>query len=174
MESLAKVATSQGGHVLEVGFGMGISGGFIQESKKIKTHTIIECHPLMIESAKKKFTKQIKSGRVVLLEGFWEDVTKNIPDKSFDGILFDSCPLDKEVEFFQFFPFFKEANRLLKNNGIFTYFSDESHEISKGHLFELKMAGFTNIHFELCKVDPPESCLYWKHNTIVVPMVKKF
>jgi len=173
MKRLAQVATSKGGSVLEVGFGMGISAGFIQQSKKIKNHYVIECHPLVLKSANKKFSKQIKSKRLILLKGFWENVTKNIPDKSFDGILFDSCPLDKEVEFFQFFPFFKEAFRLLKDDGIFTYFSDEPNKISNAHKNLLKKAGFTNIRYEVAKVKPPKDGIYWKHDSIVVPIVKK-
>ena len=173
MKKLAEITTSKGGNVLEVGFGMGISAGFIQKSKKIKTHTMIECHPLMIANAKKKFSKQIKSKRFILLEGFWEDVVKKIPSKSFDGILFDSCPLDKKVEFFQFFPFFKEAFRLLKDDGIFTYFSDEPKNISPKHKEVLEMAGFKNINFEISKVKPSKNCLYWKHNTIIAPIIKR-
>ena len=173
MKKLADVATAKGGHILEVGFGMGISAGFIQKSKKIKTHTVVEVHPLMIASAKNKFAKHIKKGRFILKEGFWEDVTKKMPSKSFDGILFDSCPLDSGVEFFQFFPFFKEAFRLLKDDGVFTYFSDEPKGISERHQKELKKAGFTGINFKICKVKPPKTCDYWKHNTIVIPIVKK-
>lgn len=173
MKRLAEIATTNGGNILEVGFGMGISAGFIQKSKKIKNHTVIECHPLMIESAKNKFSKNGKNKKFTLLEGFWEDVSKNIKSKTFDGILFDSCPLDKEVEFFQFFPFFKEAYRLLKDDGVFTYFSDEKLTISKEHQKLLKKAGFKNIKFEVTKVNPPKDCIYWKHKTIVSPIIKK-
>jgi guanidinoacetate N-methyltransferase len=173
MKRLASIATSKGGHVLEIGFGMGISSSFIQKSKKIKNHTVVECHPLMIDLAKNKFSKQIKSGRLILKEGFWEDVTKKIPSKSFDGILFDSCPLDSGVEFFQFFPFFNEAFRLLKDGGVFTYFSDEVKEISVRHKKELRNAGFKNIGFKICKVNPPKTCEYWRHNTIIAPIIKK-
>lgn len=174
MKELAKITTSQGGNVLEVGYGMGISASFIQKSKKIKSHTIIECHPLIIKNLKKKFKEEIKKGGVVVKEGFWENVTKKIPSKYFDGILFDSCPLDKEVEFFQFFPFFKEAFRLLKNDGVFTYFSDESINISKKHMNQLHEAGFKNVKFKICKVKPPKNCLYWKHRTIIAPIIKKW
>lgn len=173
MKSLAAIVTSRGGDVLEVGFGLGISAGYIQKSKKINTHTVVECHPAVIASAKLKFAKELKSGRMKLLEGFWEDVTPNLPAKSFDGIFFDSCPLDSGVEFFQFFPFFQEAFRLLKDDGIFTYFSDEAKDISKEHMKQLTDAGFKNIQFKICKVYPPKTCEYWKHNTIVSPLVKK-
>lgn len=173
MKSLAAIVTSKGGDVLEVGFGMGISAGYIQKSKKIDLHTVIECHPAIIEFARKMFNKELKSGRMKLLEGFWEDITPNLADKLYDGILFDSCPLDSGVEFFQFFPFFEEAYRLLKDEGIFTYFSDESKEISSEHRKELKIAGFKNIDFKICKVHPPKSCEYWKHNTIISPIILK-
>lgn len=175
MKSLAAIATSQGGDVLEVGFGMGISAGYIQKSKKIKSHTIVECHPKVIKSARKMFDKELASGKMKLIEGFWEDRTPTMADESYDGILFDSCPLDSGVEFFQFFPFFKEAYRLLKAGGTFTYFSDEATEISDIHKQELIKAGFKeeNINFKICKVNPPKSCEYWKHKTIVSPIFKK-
>lgn len=173
MKSLATLATSRGGKVLEVGFGMGISAGYIQKSKDIKSHTVIECHPAVFQYAKKMFKKQIASRRLKILKGFWEKVSPTLPSKSFDGILFDSCPLDSGVEFFQFFPFFKEAFRLLKDDGIFTYFSDEARGISPPHMRLLRNAGFKNITFRLCKVNPPKTCEYWKHKTIVIPIVKK-
>lgn len=173
MKSLAALTTLRGGEILEIGFGLGISAGYIQKSKKIKRHTIIECHPDVIAFAKKKFKKQIASGRIRLLEEFWEDITPKLANESFDGILFDSCPLDSPVEFFQFFPFFTEANRLLKKSGIFTYFSDEPKRISEKHRAVLKKAGFTNIDYKICYVHPPKDCEYWKHSTIVAPMITK-
>lgn len=173
MKSLAAIATSRGGDTLEIGFGMGISCGYILSSKKIKSHTVVECHPQMIASAHTMYAKDLSSKRLKILRGFWENVSPTLKDKSFDGILFDSCPLDSGVEFFQFFPFFKEAFRLLKDGGIFTYFSDEATEISKKHLQELKKVGFKNIDFKICKVHPPKTCEYWKHNTIVAPIIKK-
>ena len=173
MKSLAALVTSQGGKILEVGFGMGISAGYIQKSKKILTHRVVECHPAVIASAKRMFKKQLTNGRMKLLKGFWEQVTPKLPAKSFDGIFFDSCPLDSGVEFFQFFPFFEEAFRLLKDDGIFTYFSDEAKGISPKHKKLLQKAGFKNIKFRICKVNPPKTCEYWKHKTIIVPIVRK-
>ncbi len=145
MKSLAAIATSNGGNVLEVGFGLGISAGYIQNYNNIKSHTVIEAHPTVIASAKEKFKAELASGRMNLLESFWEDITPTLPEKSFAGILFDTCPLDSGVEFFHFFPFFKEAYRLLEDNGVLTYFSDEATDISQQHREELHNAGFTNI-----------------------------
>ena len=173
MKSLAAIVTSKGGTILEVGFGLGISAGYIQKSKKITSHTVIECHPAVFANAEKMFKKHIARGRIKLLKGFWEQVSPKLPSKSFDGILFDSCPLDSGVEFFQFFPFFEEAYRLLKDDGIFTYFSDEARDISPKHMRLLRKAGFKNVKFEVCKVNPPKTCEYWKHKTIIVPIVRK-
>ena len=119
------------------------------------------------------YAKDIARRRLKILKGFWEDVSPKLSSKSFDGILFDSCPLGSPVEFFHYLPFFKEAYRLLKDDGIFTYFSDEPHTISKKHRKYLEKARFKNIKFKICKVHPPKTCKYWKHNTIVTPIIKK-
>lgn len=175
MKSLASVVVSKGGNVLEVGFGLGMAARFIQRSKKVKTHTVLECHPQVIKYAKKMFPKPIVSGRLILIEGFWEDTSSKLKDESFDGIFFDSSPLDEETHFFQFFPFFKEAHRLLKPGGIFTYFSDEATGFSEEHMRTLLRAGFEkkNIDFKICRIKPPKSCRYWRKNTIIVPIVIK-
>jgi len=173
MEQLAEVVVSNGGHILEVGFGLGISAGFIQKSKKIKRHTIIEAHPDVVKYAFKLFPESIKSGRMNIIQGFWEDVTQMLKDDFFDGILFDTSPIHKETVFFHFFPFFQEGCRLLKKGGIFTYFSDEPKEITPNHMRMLRKAGFKKIDFKICKVQPPKSCRYWRYNTIVVPIIHK-
>ena len=51
MRELARIASSRGGTVLEVGFGMGISAQFIQQSK-IKHHIIIEMNANVAERAR--------------------------------------------------------------------------------------------------------------------------
>lgn len=173
MKELAQVVTQNGGDILEVGFGLGISANFIQKSNKIKSHVIIECHPDVINFITKKLKEKIALGKVILINGFWEDVVPKLKDNSFDGILFDTSPIEKEVHFFHFFPFFKEAYRLLKKGGVFTYFSDEAKKLSPPHLRALKSAGFKKISYKICEVNPPKNCRYWKEKTIVVPIVIK-
>ena len=48
MSASAAYVTEGGGDILEVGFGMGISAGYIQ-SHSISSHTIIENHPQIVE-----------------------------------------------------------------------------------------------------------------------------
>jgi len=173
MKDLASVATKNGGDILELGFGMGISSGYIQKSKKLKKHFIIDCHPGVVRKAQKMFGEQISNGRLILIQSFWEDIVSKFKENSFDGILFDTGPIDKETEFFHFFPFFKEAFRLLKKGGVFTYFSDEPLGFSKQHLDKLESSGFKKIDSRICKVNPPETCRYWKHKTILTPIITK-
>ncbi|MBF2000330.1 MAG: methyltransferase domain-containing protein [Synechococcales cyanobacterium M58_A2018_015] len=173
MKRLAEIATSQGGHVLEVGFGLGISAGFVQASPAIHKHTVIEAHPEVVKFARTRFNQNIAAGKMEILNSFWEDATRDLPDASFDGILFDTCPLHQETVFFHYFPFFPEAYRLLRPNGIFTYFSDEPREISADHERLLRQAGFQQIDFEVVPVTPPADCRYWTHNTIVAPIIRK-
>ena len=67
MADLAKIVSTNGGSVLEIGFGMGISAGYIQKDKKVAKHTIIECHPQVAARALKEFRKQIKDGKLIII-----------------------------------------------------------------------------------------------------------
>jgi len=50
MKASADYVCSNGGDILEIGFGMGISAGHIQ-ANSISSHTIVENHPQVIEKA---------------------------------------------------------------------------------------------------------------------------
>ena len=173
MKRLAGIATSTGGHVLEFGFGLGISAGFIQRSDIITKHTIIEAHPEVVKFAYTKFPEALASGRMNIIQDFWESATPKIANNSLNGILFDTSPLNQETVFFHYFPVFPEAHRLLRNGGVFTYFSDEPERISDEHLKKLREAGFNNIDFEIVNVRPSPECRYWPYETIVAPIVRK-
>ncbi len=170
MQALASIACSQGGKVLEVGFGMGISSRYIQ-SHDIDEHVIIEANSDVFDKLIK--FAQSAPGKVTPIFGFWQDVTKNLPDEMFDGILFDTYPLRESEVHKNHFDFFVEAYRLLKSGGILTYYSDEIADFSPDHKKALEGAGFQNIDKQICDVNPPEDCLYWKSKTIVAPIVRK-
>ncbi|MCX6742776.1 MAG: hypothetical protein NT116_00900 [Candidatus Parcubacteria bacterium] len=173
MKELVDVATRNSGKILEVGFGMGISAGYIQKSNKFSTHTIIEAHPGVISYAANKYKDEIAKGKMILINGFWENVVDMLKEDYYDGILFDTGPIDRETFFYHFFPFFKHAYKLLKKGGMFSYFSDEAVEFSIEHMEKLKEAGFVNIDSKICKINPPKDCRYWTNNTILIPIIYK-
>jgi guanidinoacetate N-methyltransferase len=170
MKLLASIATSNGGAILEVGYGMGISTRYIQEHI-IKEHTIIEANQDVFE--KLVTYANTSAHTIVPMLGFWEEVVTSLPNESFDGILFDTYPLTEEDIHVNHFSFFKEAYRLLKPGGILTYYSDEIIDFSLVHLELLQEAGFRDINKQLCSITPPPDCKYWKSATIVAPIVRK-
>jgi guanidinoacetate N-methyltransferase len=172
MLRLAQIASSKGGTVLEVGFGMGISAGFIQEYN-IERHIIIEMNEEVAVRAR-TFAKKAKHP-VVVLEGLWEEVIKKIPNNSLDGILFDTYPLSElEIHKNHFF-FFKTAYKKLKRSGVFTYYSDEIKTFTPTHQKKLIEAGFKKRHIEsvIVPIHPPKNCKYWKSDTILAPIIRK-
>jgi guanidinoacetate N-methyltransferase len=168
MKALAEVATRRGGRVLELGFGMGISAGHVQDNA-LDEHVIIEANEQVFEKLQ-QFAAAHPS--VTPMLGFWQDVIPTLEPGSFDGILFDTYPVQAEEVAAHWF-FFETAYRLLKPGGVFTYFSDEVSGFSERHLAALRAAGFSDIRAEICHVNPPEGCLYWTAPTIVVPILTK-
>ncbi len=174
MEHLASIATANGGAVLELGYGMGISAAAIQ-AQDISSHTIIECHPDVVRRCVTDFKEAFIDSSMRLYTGFWQNVTPTLRSEIFDGILFDTYPIKEEEHIGPHMWFFEEAFRLLKPGGILTYYSDEATHFKPMHLDRLASAGFTEegIGLELCEVSPPEGCEYWQEDTIVVPIVRK-
>ena len=172
MEKLAKIATSRGGVVVELGFGMGISAGFIQRAN-IEKHIIVEANHQVAEKGRGFAEKSAHP--VEVLEGLWEEVIDKLPDDSIDGILFDTYPLSELEIHKNHFGFFRTAFKKLKVGGIFTYYSDEIDSFSPTHLQKLTEAGFKreNIKGEIIFVEPPKNCQYWKSNTMLAPVVIK-
>lgn len=170
MEELASIASRNGGRVLELGFGMGISALFIQ-SHDIETHVIVEANTDVF-SALMQFAKE-SVHPIEAIHGFWQDATHALQDESIDGILFDTYPLSEDEIHQNHFTFFDEAYRLLKKGGILTYYSDEITDFSEEHIRKLRDAGFSKIEKKICKVEPPLNCKYWKSKTMVAPIITK-
>ena len=170
MRRLAEIATANGGMVLEVGFGLGLSSGYIQQHD-IKRHIVIEANSDVF--GRLQHFARLAPRPVDPWFGFWQDLLPTIPDNSIDGILFDTYPMKESELHCNHFAFFGEAYRVLRPGGVFTYYSDEITDLSPQHLDLLREAGFTSIDHEVCSVEPPEECLYWSSKTIVAPVVVK-
>jgi guanidinoacetate N-methyltransferase len=169
MKELARIATSEGGKVLEIGYGMGLSAGFIQ-ANGVAEHWIIEANRDVFASLKDWARRQ--PARIQAINGFWEEVTPQLEADSFDGILFDPYPINLDQLHEQRFSFFAEARRLLRAGGVFTHYAGET-EFTPEYRRRLEAAGFSDYEGALVEVSPPPDCLYWTERRILAPLIRK-
>jgi hypothetical protein len=83
MEFQAEITCRNGGHILEVGFGMGISANHIQR-QNIKSHTIIELNDEIYKKAV-EWAKDKPNTKII--HGDWKTIEL---DEKFDSIFFDA------------------------------------------------------------------------------------
>lgn len=114
MEAHAKAICSRGGHILNIGFGMGLVDAAIQQYEPV-THTIVEAHPEV-------YNRMISSGwgdkqNVKIIHGRWQDVLSQL--ESYDGIFFDTYGeyYEDMREFHQHLPV------LLNPEGLYSFFN---------------------------------------------------
>ena len=182
MAKLAAIAAANGGRVLEVGFGLGISASCVQ-SHPIAEHVIIEANQTVFKRL--QAFKQNAPHLVTPLLGLWEDVVASLADESFDGILYDTYPVTEAEHHTHQFKFIECAYRLLKPGGVLTYCNLTSWGVLKSQypqdevLFEktqapyLKKIGFSDLKIDSVAVNPPAECAYYQAKTILAPTVRK-
>lgn len=114
MEAHAKAICSGAGHILNIGFGMGLVDTAIQQYGPV-SHTIVEAHPEV-------YDRMLHSGwgkkeNVKIIFGRWQDVLSQL--ESYDGIFFDTYGeyYEDMREFHQHLP------ALLKPEGIYSFFN---------------------------------------------------
>mgnify|MGYP005994557875 CR=1 FL=1 len=93
MSASAAYVCQNGGDILEIGFGMGISAGYIQ-SHSIDSHTICENHPDIIPLAQNWAQNK---PNVTIVTSSWYAVKDNLG--TFDGIFYDTFGDGKWVHF---------------------------------------------------------------------------
>ncbi|KAL5780133.1 hypothetical protein ACOSQ2_010870 [Xanthoceras sorbifolium] len=114
MEAHAKAVCSGGGHILNIGFGMGLVDAAIQQYAPV-THTIVEGHPEVYERMLR--TGWSEKDNVKIVFGRWQDILSQL--ETYDGIFFDTYGEYYEDlrEFHQHLP------KLLKPGGIYSFFN---------------------------------------------------
>ena len=83
MSASAAYVTEGGGDILEIGFGMGISAGYMH-SHSIDSHIIVENHPQIIPKAVEWASNK---SNVTIVSQSWYDVKDSLGQ--FDGIFYD-------------------------------------------------------------------------------------
>ncbi|KAB1204021.1 Arginine N-methyltransferase 2 [Morella rubra] len=175
MEAHAKAVCSGGGHILNIGFGMGLVDSAIQQYAPV-THTIVEAHPAVYERMLR--TGWAEKENVKIIFGRWQDVLSQL--ETYDGIFFDTYGEYYEDlrEFHQHLPV------LLKPEGIYSFFNglcggNAFFHVVYCHLvsLELENLGYSTQLIPL----PVKDCLgdevwegvkhkYWQLDTYYLPV----
>ena len=169
MTELATIATRNGGNVLEIGFGLGLSASCIQK-KDVYRHYIVEAnYDVFLQLL--EFSKSASS-KVIPIFGFWQDIVPQLQSDSFDGILYDPYPTNYDEYRLAEFNFIFHAQRLLKPGGMFTYYTCLE-ESSDDFVEMVKEAGFRSGGGYSIDVQPSADCKYWSKKRIFVPILTK-
>jgi guanidinoacetate N-methyltransferase len=136
MLAMTETVTANAGHVLEVGFGRGVSATLIQQAG-VRAHTIVECNDDIV--ARYEAWRARYTGRDIrLIHGRWQDTVDQL--EQYDGVFFHTYPLDEEeyaehvvrsVTFAEHF--FATAAAHLRPGGVFTYLTNEADSLSRAH-----------------------------------------
>lgn len=180
MHALAKVVSEKQGRILELGFGLELSSGFIQHLG-VDEHIIVEPNYEVFEKLM-RFKSQYKS-KIIPILAKWQEILHLFSPQSFDGILFDASPMsDTELHQRQFL-FLEQAKPLLKKEGIFTYcnvtswgnlmkdYPNAKTLFDQTQRLKLEDMGFHRVSCEILNVNPGEGCKY-RFDTLPIPKVQ--
>ena len=135
LSASAAYITENGGDILEIGFGMGISANYIQ-SHSIDTHTIVENHPDIIPKAQEWANNK---SNVTIITGSWYDVKDNL--STYDGIFYDTFG-DENMDNFS-----SSLNNLTKVGTKVTWWNNKTDESNYYNI--------PNVHYQAINVNPP-------------------
>ena len=172
MKEMAKTIAENGGDILEIGFGRGVSADMIMQYP-ISRYTTIECNDDVVKTYFESFKNKHTNKNIKLVHGLWQDTIESVGE--FDGILFHTYPLNDD-EYMQYVNgsitfaehFFEHASKHLKIGGAFTYFSNEIDSLSREHQ-QLLLKHFSSFSIKVLHLEMPKDVLdTWWANTIVV------
>jgi hypothetical protein len=168
MKTHADIVTMNGGDILEVGFGLGISATYIQEHD-IDSHDIIEINDMVFENAKKWAEKYPKSN---LIQGDFFEKYYNLmhfqiePGKKYDGIFYDGYG-----ERYDGRKIYKIFEKLLKPGGILTYFNQSK---PPKNAFNIPAHLVEYIEVDITNIDIPDNCRYFDMKDVYYANIIKF
>ena len=148
MSASAAYVCENGGDILEIGFGMGISAGYIQ-SHSISSHTIIENHPQIITKAQEWANGK---SNVTIINNSWYNVKDNL--STYDGIFYDTFGEDDWSKFGN------ELSSLVKPGAKVTWWNNNSEESN--------IHNIDGVEYEAISVNPPKNS-YFNSNVYYLP-----
>lgn len=177
MKAMAGVVTENGGDILEIGFGLGVSAEMIM-SYPVESYTVIECNDIVIENYYSNWKSKHKGRDIKLVRGLWQDTIDKMG--LYDGIFFHTYPLNED-EYLQYVNasitfaehFFGHASTHLKPGGCFTYFTNEIASLSREHQRAL-LRHFSSFTIRVIPLDLPEDVTdtWWANSIVIVKAVK--
>jgi len=150
MSASAAYVTENGGDILEIGFGMGISAGYIQ-SHSISSHTIVENHPDIITKA---LEWAAEKPNVTIITGSWYDNLDTL--STYDGVFYDTYG-DEDLQFFS-----SSLTSLVKPGAKVTWWNTLPNSES--------IFNFDSIQYQEIAITPPENSYF---NSSVYYLPKK-
>lgn len=166
------------GDVLEIGYGCGYSASFIQAYYP-RTHTIVECHPVVIEKANS--FSALHAG-VYIVDDTWQNALEYLG--VFDTIFFDDYPLEPNAKWVmadnktesrniheRLLPFLKIC--LKKHMRIGSKFSCFIEDINFPGKEELLKDASIKYKESYVPVMPPKHCKYYQEKKALVITVEK-
>jgi len=148
MSASAAYVCENGGDILEIGFGMGISAGYMH-SHSISTHTIIENHPDIISKAQ---AWALNKSNVTIITGSWYDVKNSL--STYDGIFYDTFG-DENMKNFS-----SSLSTLTKSNTKVTWWNNNPNETN--------FYNIPNVTYQAITVNPPVNS-YFNSTTYYLP-----
>lgn len=185
MKMFASTVTRHGGRILECGFGMSISATAIQRYCPTE-HVIIEFNEDVFKRL--QIFQQETQGKVTPILGLASKIASSLELESFDGIFYDTYPLNAEEQNTHQFIFIQQAYRLLKPGGILSYCNLTSmgvlrnnypswevlfNETQVPYLIDAGVPKNDIKGFLIFNVYPPSNCQYFQHNTAIIPLIIK-
>jgi len=162
LKKLSKIATTHGGKILNIGFRMGMTAAFIEERRKtrqLSEHHIIEVNRDLFKNAKAWREKSPYKKKIFLHKGYWDDVLSTLSKKKiiFDGILYNGYPLQIDEIYRDSVNFIHAINslKLIKKNGIVTFYLKSNSELGEGFKKYLHSLGIEKINTEKIKIKIP-------------------
>ena len=148
MSASAAYVCQNGGDILEIGFGMGISAGYIQ-SHSISSHTVLENHPDIIPLA---LEWAAEKPNVTIITGSWYDNLNIL--STYDGVFHDTYA-DYHLSYFS-----SSLTQLVKSGGVATWWNILPTPSNIQNIPEVTYQEF--------EINPPQNS-YFNHSMYFLP-----